>query len=409
MEALQSFYKGRQTELRSKPELGGKAVYHIYEDDGNLVIKGKDGAVKANLTVPKYRPVSYEERDIMEVERRERIAEATRAYDEAFQALHDEYTRKDRSVEQVLQKTRRMVEADHHLQHTRFPLRYVTRDSGIEIRKLDFNQPTEVRKLPYDIARLCVSPFTLQELYVREGEKKEEVQGPVGFLASLLPAATGRSLPLSKVSAVAAEKGVLFIEDAGTNENGFMALDWPVQIRLQSMTYHCAKQALAAEQARAFGDDEGFRRVMEARTPAEVSYTREDAKKTQEEWELMTRKKLYEIQEAKFRQYPELQSRLLSTGEAILAVYLPRDAFLGIGLSTDDVRAKNPIHWKGQNMLGTVLMEVRQVLRREREEKGPAAPAAPASSGRFSRMRRPTRIVSNAPAAPAAPAAPLAP
>ncbi len=399
-EAFVAFYKKRQSELRSKPGMGGSGEYYIYDEDGNLVTKDKEGAVKQTLVIPSYRPLSFEERDIMEQERKDRIAEATRAYDDAFQAVHDESTRKDRSNEQLLQKMRRMVEADLHLQHTRFPMKYVTKEEGVEIRRLDFNQPNEVRKLPYPVAMLRVSPFSLQEMYVREGDGKEEEKAP--------PVS---ALPLSKVAEVAAEKGILFIEDAQTNENGFMAMDWPVQIRLQTMVYHCAKQALAAEQAKAFGDDEGFRRIMDAETPAEVSYQRGDAKKaTEEEWAMITKKKVYEIQEAKFRQYPELQSRLLSTGESILAAYLPRDNLLGIGISTDDVRAKNPIHWRGQNLLGTALMELRQLFRVEQEKR--AKEEAP-SSGRKIQMRRPRKIVRSTNAAtpliPASPATPLIP
>jgi ribA/ribD-fused uncharacterized protein len=326
----------------------------------------------------------------MEQERKERIAQATRAYDEAFQEVHDEYTRKDRSTEQMLQKMRRMVQADHHLQHMRYPLRYVRKEEGIEIRRLDFNQPQEIRKAPYDVAMLRVSPFPLQDMYVREGEEKKE------------DAEAKASSPLlSKVRSLAEEKGMLFIEDAQTNENGFMAMDWPVQIRLQTMVYHCAKQALAAEQAKTYGDDEGFRRIMDAETPAEVSYGKEDAKQaTEEDWEMTTRKKMYDIQEAKFRQYPELQSRLLSTGEAILAAYLPRDNLLGIGISTDDVRSKNPIHWRGKNLLGTVLMELRKQFREEQEKKAkdetPSSSNAPSSSARFTRMRRPRFVVPSA-------------
>ena len=397
-EAFATFYKKRQTELLSKPNLGGKGVLYSYDDDGNLVTKDKEGAIKQTLTIPTYRPVSLEEHDIMDQERKDRITEATRAYDEAFQAVHDEYIRKDRSMEQVLQKMRQMVQADHHLQHMRYPLRHIKHEEGIEIRRLDFNQPHEVRKLPYPVSILRVSPFPLQERYVREGKKEEEEKKE-------LPASL-RSLPVSKVSAIAAEKGVLFIEDSETNENGFMAMDWPVQIRLQAIVYHSAKQALAAEQAKTFGDDEGFRRIMDAETPAEVSYGKNDAKKaTEEDWAMTTKRKLYDIQEAKFRQYPELQSRLLATGEAILAAYLPGDTLLGIGISTDDVRAKNPIYWKGQNLLGTALMELRQLFRVEQEKR--AAEEKPASA-RPIRIRRP-RVASSSTSTSLVPSASLQP
>jgi len=60
---------------------------------------------------------------------------------------------------------------------------------------------------------------------------------------------------------------------------------------------------------------------------------------------------------------------LFETKQAILAAYLPNDLLLGIGLPIGDLRAKSPVHWTGQNLLGTVLMEIRKKLREEGEQK----------------------------------------
>ena len=37
----------------------------------------------------------------------------------------------------------------------------------------------------------------------------------------------------------------------------------------------------------------------------------------------------------------------------------PYDKILGIGMEADDYRAKHPEYWNGQNLLGKVLMDVR--------------------------------------------------
>ena len=354
-EEFREFYAKRHKELRSKGENGAIGTYHIYDEEGNLITKNKEGAIQQTLVIPSYRPPSLEEMDVMELERRNRIAVATEAYDEAFSVLHQEYQRKDRSAQKVIEHTRRMIEADHHLQHARYPVRYVSNIEGVEIRRIDFDQPNEMRKLPYSISALRVSPFPLQELYVREGD---------------LPPASSSSSSSSSVS-----RPVLFVQDADTNDYGFMALDWAVQIRLGSVTYHSAKQALSAELAKTFHDDEGFRRVMDAENPERVIYSIDDAKEaTPDLWANATKKLLYDIQLAKFKQYPELQSRLFSTGTALIASYQPQDELLGIGISTDDIRAKNPIYWRGKNLLGTVLMDVRSTLQEEMSQQAPVAP-----------------------------------
>ena len=152
--ALRTFYEKRHKELRSKGAHGSIGTYHIYDEEGNLITKNQEGAIQETLVNPSYRPPSLEELSIMEHERKERIALATKAYDEAFEALHQEYQRKDRSTQEVLAHRRRVVEADHQLQHARYPLRYVSHLSGVEIRKVLFDEPNEMRKLPYSLAAL---------------------------------------------------------------------------------------------------------------------------------------------------------------------------------------------------------------------------------------------------------------
>lgn len=375
LDEFKAFYAKRSKELKGKDGKGGIGTYSIYDDEGNLITKDKDGAIIETLVIPSYRPLSFEERDIMEKEREDRIAEATRKYDEAFQELHQESTRPDRSKERVIEKMRRMVEVDYALQHAQYPLRYIIKEEGVEIRRIDFNQPSETRKLPFSLACMRVCPFPLQDLYVREGKALEEsaVQGQARAKAK----STGSLVSM-------ASKGVLFIQDADTNEYGFLALDWRVDIRVKSMVYHCAKQALAAELAKTFKDDEGFRKIIDTQTPAEVSYSYEnvkDSKKvTPDEWANATKKLLYDILVAKFRQYPALLSRLLETGDAVLAYYQPKDTLLGIGISTDDVHAKSPIYWKGQNLVGSILMDIRGTLRKEVEEKAASSSSSSIST-----------------------------
>ena len=64
----------------------------------------------------------------------------------------------------------------------------------------------------------------------------------------------------------------------------------------------------------------------------------------------------------KFWQNPELLEILLSTDDALLAEANPQDQIWGIGLEKKDPRATNPRLWRGDNLLGQVLMQVRQEL-----------------------------------------------
>jgi len=65
---------------------------------------------------------------------------------------------------------------------------------------------------------------------------------------------------------------------------------------------------------------------------------------------------------AKFRQNPRLLDYLTSTGNAVLVEASPVDPIWGIGLFDTHPNAKHPELWPGDNLLGFVLMQVREAL-----------------------------------------------
>ena len=65
----------------------------------------------------------------------------------------------------------------------------------------------------------------------------------------------------------------------------------------------------------------------------------------------------------KFLQNPRIASLLLNTYPRTLAEASPYDRIWGIGLHENDPRALDRNEWRGQNMLGEVLMNVRRQLR----------------------------------------------
>ena len=66
----------------------------------------------------------------------------------------------------------------------------------------------------------------------------------------------------------------------------------------------------------------------------------------------------------KFSQNRELREFLLSTGDSVLVEASPYDAIWGIRLPASSPEAQDPMKWRGQNLLGFALMEVRDELRR---------------------------------------------
>ena len=68
---------------------------------------------------------------------------------------------------------------------------------------------------------------------------------------------------------------------------------------------------------------------------------------------------------AKFTQNPRIQKILLSTGNSLLAECSPSDKKWGIGIDINDPKKEDISKWNGQNLLGRILMEVREELGRE--------------------------------------------
>jgi len=370
-EELKRFYKARV----KKPDL------YTYDDDGNLVELNKEGSVTKTIPLPDYRPPTFEEFDEMEQKRLEAIAVANKEFEDARRELRSALTNPEIPDSEVLRINRKVKEADIKLQTIRFPLHYIELDDGIPINKIDFDKSYEKRKFPYPFFFLKERPFTLQEQYVRIGKVAAK---PLISVAELKAAADAASVPV-----------VILFQDPETNDYGFLSLKWTVELEFNGTMYNSAHQAMAAELAKAFNDQEGLQRIMLADTPDEVVYRLDnvpgDAEANETKWNDTTKQLLYDINIAKFNQYPELSARLLETKTAVLGAYVPDDTLIGIGISLDNVQSKNPINWTGQNLLGKALMDIREKLRTDREMA--AAQAAAVAPQAVPQRKKPSLAV----------------
>lgn len=333
-----------------------------YDEDGHMVerTKQEDGqyVVVKTIALPSYRPLTYEERDTMEQARQMAIAEATHLFENARRALY-EVSRTSDTNEETISKLNRAVEAaDYVLHSTRFPLYGAIKERSVQIRKLDPSQ-TDQRLLPYPVLVATAFPFSLQDYYVREGEAVA---------------------PLQSVAEIQQqEEPVILFSTPDANENGYLSLEWAVDLEINGTMYHSATQAVYAEMAKVLGDDAALRKIMLTDSPLMIHYERKGSEAV---WKENMIRLLYEVNLHKFTRYPELQGMLRNTGAAVLGAYLPNDVLLGIGLSMDREESKQMRHWTGENLIGKALMEVRRVLREQSTMRRPRgkAPVAPVAS-----------------------------
>ena len=139
---------------------------------------------------------------------------------------------------------------------------------------------------------------------------------------------------------------------------------WLCTFEVDGVYYNCTEQYMMAEKARLFGDVDTLQKVLVSYEPMEQKKLGrrvqgyDDATWKAHRFDAVLRGNV-----AKFSQNEKLRDYLLSTGDKILVEASPYDRIWGIGKSKDDFDIENPFKWKGENLLGFALMEVRENLK----------------------------------------------
>ena len=137
----------------------------------------------------------------------------------------------------------------------------------------------------------------------------------------------------------------------------------PATFEVDGITYSCAEQYMMAEKARLFKDEAIRDRILNTDDPREHKRLgREVSGFSVEVWEAHREDIVFRANVAKFSQNPDLFRVLAQTGQRTLVEASPYDRIWGIGLRGTDPRAADPAKWRGLNLLGKVLMRVRDQL-----------------------------------------------
>ncbi len=139
---------------------------------------------------------------------------------------------------------------------------------------------------------------------------------------------------------------------------------FPCEFTVDGVTYHTSEQFMMAQKALLFGDKEVFEEIMNAETPKEYKALGRKVKNFDARvWDAQKEAIVLRGNIAKFSQNSELKEYLLSTGEQILVEASPFDDIWGVKLGRDEPEILNPNTWRGENLLGCVLMKTRELLR----------------------------------------------
>lgn len=134
-----------------------------------------------------------------------------------------------------------------------------------------------------------------------------------------------------------------------TDEYGWCSNFAPYLIKLGGKTWPTSEHYF---QARKFEDSADEEAVRQARTPMLAARLGRDRKrKLRRDWESIKVSVMREAVRAKFTQHEDLARLLLETGDAKLVEHTDQDDYWGDGGDGS-----------GKNMLGRILMEIRQEL-----------------------------------------------
>lgn len=138
---------------------------------------------------------------------------------------------------------------------------------------------------------------------------------------------------------------------------------FPSIFEVDGIQYQSAEQFMMAKKAELFKDTEIFQQIIASADPKQVKALGRLVKGYDDViWQQQRFDIVVQGNCAKFSQNSLLKQFLIGTGTQVLVEASPVDKIWGIGLAADHADAKQPLHWKGLNLLGFALMQARVKL-----------------------------------------------
>lgn len=142
--------------------------------------------------------------------------------------------------------------------------------------------------------------------------------------------------------------------------NGYLSNWFLSDFYVRDILYSSVEQYMMYQKASFFQDKNIAEEILHTSDVGKIKALGRSVKNYQEAmWngvrQIIVYRGLYE----KFQQNSVLKQKLLATKDSILAECAVQDKIWGIGLSMQDERRFDIREWKGQNLLGFSLMQVR--------------------------------------------------
>ncbi len=144
---------------------------------------------------------------------------------------------------------------------------------------------------------------------------------------------------------------------------GYLSNWYLSEFNIKNITFCSMEQYMMYQKAMLFQDIITAEQILQTSNQGHIKMLGRSVKNYNDIiWNGMRQLIVYEGLLAKFQQNEDLHQKLLHTNDAILAECAVQDRIWGIGLSMTDENRFNMSKWRGQNLLGFTLMQVRNIL-----------------------------------------------
>lgn len=131
------------------------------------------------------------------------------------------------------------------------------------------------------------------------------------------------------------------------------------------LIFNCMEKYMMYNKALLFDDKNIANEILNTNHPKAIKELGRKVKNFNDEaWDKMKYKIVFTGNYYKFSQNTDLRNFLLSTKNKVLVEASPYDKVWGIKMRYDDENIENPFFWKGENLLGFALMQVRDEIKR---------------------------------------------
>jgi ribA/ribD-fused uncharacterized protein len=138
---------------------------------------------------------------------------------------------------------------------------------------------------------------------------------------------------------------------------------FPAPFEVNGQNFPTSEHYMMAKKAVLFSDQEMLENILACKTPREAkAFGRKVRNFDAAVWEKQRSRIVVEANLAKFSQNQGMKDFLLASAPKILVEASPRDRIWGIGMGKGNSDALDPRKWRGKNLLGFALLEVRDLL-----------------------------------------------